>query len=59
MLRLYLCDYSDAEVVVKRGISVAGTNNVNRKNKKLTFKKNAHSRSRILIIDNTFINNRA
>ena len=38
MLRSDLCDYSDTYIVVKGRISVTGTNNVNRKKKKLTFK---------------------
>ena len=41
MLRSDLCDYSDAYIVVKGRISVTGTNNANRRNKKLTFKNNA------------------
>ena len=37
------CDYSDAYIVVKGRINVAGNNNntANRRNKKLTFKNNA------------------
>ena len=37
MLKSDLCDYSDVYVAVKGKISVASTNNTNRKNKKLTF----------------------
>ena len=41
MLRSDLCDYSDAYIVVKGRISVAGNNVDNRRNKKLTFKNGA------------------
>ena len=41
MLRSNLRDYSDAYIVVKGQISVTDTKNANRRNKKLTFKKNA------------------
>ena len=34
-------DYSDVYIVVKGRISVTGTNNANKRNKKLTFKNNA------------------
>ena len=57
MLTLYLCEYSDAYIVVKRGISVTGTNNANRRNKNLTFKNNAPFKSCITKINNTFIDN--
>ena len=40
MLRLDLCDFSDAYIVVKGRVSVTGNNPANRRNKKLTFKKN-------------------
>ena len=36
-----LFDYSDVYIVVKGRISVTGTNNANKRNKKLTFKNNA------------------
>ena len=39
MLRSDLCDYGDAYIVVKSRISVAGTNNANSKNRKLTLRK--------------------
>ena len=42
MLRSNLCDYSDAYVVLKWRITVTGTDNANKRNKKLTFKSNAH-----------------
>ena len=57
MLRSDLCDYSDAYIVVKGITSTKGTNNVNRRNKKLTFKNNALFRSCISKINNTFIDN--
>ena len=41
MLRSDLCDYSDAYIVAKGRISVTGTDNANRRSKKLTFKNNA------------------
>ena len=55
MLRSDLCDYSDAYIVVKGRISVTGTDNANRRNKKLTFKNNAPFRSDISKINNTFV----
>ena len=42
MLRSDLCDYSDAYIVVKEGTSVTGTDNANRRNKKLTPKIMLH-----------------
>ena len=57
MLRSDLCDYSDAYIVVKGRISVRGTNDANKRNKKLTFKNNAPFRSCISKISNTFIDN--
>ena len=41
-LRLDLCDYSDAYIVVKGRISVRGTNDVNRKNENLTSRIMLH-----------------
>ena len=55
MLRSYLCDYSDACIVVKERISVTGTNDANRRNKKLTFKNNSPFRSCMKKISNTFV----
>ena len=55
MLRSYLCDYSDVYIALKGIITIIGTNNANRGNKKLTFKNNAPFRSCILKIINTFI----
>ena len=57
MLRSDLCDYSDAYIVVKEGISVTGTDNANRKNKKLTSKDNAPFKSYISKINNAFVDN--
>ena len=57
MLRSDLYDYSHAYIVLKGRISVTGTNNANRRNKKLTFKNNAPFRSCITKISNTFIYN--
>ena len=44
-------------IAVKGRISVTGTNNANRRNKKLTFKNNAPFRSCISKINNTFVDN--
>ena len=57
MLRSDSCDYSDAYIVVKEGISVTGTDNANRKNKKLTSKDNAPFKSYISKINNAFVDN--
>ena len=56
MLRSYLCDYSEAYIVVKGRIIVTGDINAN-KNKKLTFKNNAPFRSCISKINNAFVDN--
>ena len=45
MLRSDLCDHSSAYVFVKGRISVTGTDNANRRNKKLIFKNNTPFRS--------------
>ena len=57
MLRSKLCDYSDAYIVKKGRISVRGTNDANKRNKKLTFKNNAPFRSCISKINNAFLDN--
>ena len=57
MLRSDKCDYSDACIVVKGRISDTGTNNGNRRNKKINFKNNAPFRSCIAKINNTLIGN--
>ena len=41
MLRPDLYDYSGALIVVKGRVCVTGTNNINIRNKKLTFKNNS------------------
>ena len=41
MLKSDLCDFSDAYVVVKKEITVAGESNSSRKNRPLAFKNNA------------------
>ena len=45
MLRSDICDYSYLCIAVKGKISVIGTDNANRINKKLNFKNNAPFRS--------------
>ena len=57
MLRLDLCEYSDAYIVAKWRISNTGTNNSDRRNKKLTLKNNILFRSCIIKINNTFMDN--
>ena len=58
MLRSDFCNYkSNAYIVAKGGISVTGTNNANRRNKKLTFKKNASLSSCKTKTNNTFVDN--
>ena len=57
MLRSDSRDYSDAYIVVKEGISVTGTDNANRRNKKLTPKDNAPLKSCISKINNAFVDN--
>ena len=41
MLRSDLFDYNDAYIVVKGIMSVRGTNDANKRKKKLTFKNNS------------------
>ena len=57
-LKSDLGDYNDPYVAVKGRISVTGTNNAIRINKKLTFKINSLFRSSISIINSTLINNK-
>ena len=57
MLRLDLCDYSDAYIVVKKRITVKGGNDTKTRNKKLIFKDNAPFRTCISKINSTFIDN--
>ena len=56
-LRSDLCAQRDADIVVKGRISVTGTNDANRVNKKLTFDYNAPFRSCTSKINNTFVDN--
>ena len=56
-VKINLRDYSDAYIVMKGWVSVRGTNDANRRNKKLTFKNNAPFRSCISKINNTFVDN--
>ena len=57
MLSSNLCDYSDAYIIVKGRISVRGTNDANKINKKLTFKNSVPFRSCISKFNNTFVEN--
>ena len=57
MLRSNLFDYSDAYIIGKGRISVTGTDNANRSNKKLTLKDNGPFRSCISKINNAFTDN--
>ena len=57
MLRSDLCDQSNACIILKGTITVEGTNDANKRNKKLTFKNNAPFRSCISKINNTLIDN--
>ena len=57
MLRSDLCDYSDAYIVLKGRISLAGTDNDNRRNKKLRLNNNASFRTYMQKIYKTFIGN--
>ena len=41
MLRLDLCDFSDAYIVVEGDITLGGDNDPNKRNKNLAFKNNA------------------
>ena len=57
MLRLDLCDYSGAYIVVKGKITVQEDNDDKAKNKKLIMKNDAPFKSCISKINNTFIDN--
>ena len=57
MLKYYLCDYSDAYIVVKLKITVDGTDNAYKTSKMLTLKNNAPFRSCISKINNIFVQN--
>ena len=41
MLKSDLCNYSGVYIVAKERISATGTNNANRRHKKVSFKSNA------------------
>ena len=41
MLRLDLCDFSDAYIIVKGDITVEGDNDANKHNENLAFENNA------------------
>ena len=56
MLRSDLCNYSDAYIVMK-GTMTVEVDDDKKRNKKLTFKKNAPFRSCISKINNKFIDN--
>ena len=49
--------YSKTDTAVKERITVAGTNNDNIRNRKLTFKKSASFKPSISKNDKTFIDN--
>ena len=57
MLRPDLCNYSDECIFVKREITVKGTDNANKRNKKVIFKNNAPFGSCISKINNAFVDN--
>ena len=57
VLRSDMCDYSDEYIVVTERITVTGSDNANRRNKKLTFKNDVPFRSCISKLNNTFIDN--
>ena len=51
MLRSDLCDFNDANIVVKGDITLEGDNDANKRNENLTFKNNAAIISCILKIN--------
>ena len=57
MLSSDLCNYSDANIVVKRTVTVQDTNDAKKKNRKITFKNNTPFTSCISKINNTLIDN--
>ena len=57
MLRSDFCDYSNSYIVLKGRITVIITSDVNAKNGRLPFKHDALFRSRMSLINNTFIYN--
>ena len=52
-----MCDYSNAYIVVKGKINVRGTNDSNKRSKKITFKNNAPFRSCISKISIKLVDN--
>ena len=52
MLRSDLYDQSNACIILKGAVTVEGTNDANKRNKKLTFKNNTPFRSCISKINN-------
>ena len=59
ILRLDLCNYSNAYILLKRRTTVIETNNTNKRNKTLSLKNNAPFRSCMSKINNTLIGNAA
>ena len=57
MLRSDLCHFSDACIVVKGEVTVAGGSNSSRKNRLLAFKNNAPLISCISKVNNTLTDN--
>ena len=57
MLRSDFCDYSDAYLDVKGTTIVEGINDINKRNKNLSFKSNAPFRSCISKINNAYVGN--
>ena len=57
MLSSYYCDYRDAYIVVKGGITVEGTANANKRIKKVTFNNNDLFRSCISKTKNAIMEN--
>ena len=56
MIKSNFCGYNDAYIVLKKKIRVTGTDNANKRNKKLTFKNNAPFTLKT-IVNNTFTGN--
>ena len=57
MLKSDLCDYSDAYIVAKRTITVEGTSDTNKRNKKIIFKNSAPFTLYISKINKTLVDN--
>ena len=57
MLESDLCDYSDAYIVVKKTITVKGSNNRDKRNRNLILKNNAPFLSCISKINDTLTEN--